>query len=78
MGVETYSAHRRDSTPSEPLRMAQAVHPEDLLGELLASWSASLSAGGRRLITETDDLAARVRDLRAEIATLSVDEGQAE
>jgi hypothetical protein len=48
--------------------MLEAVHPENVLAELLTSWRAGACAAGRRLVSEVDGLASHIRDLRAEVA----------
>jgi hypothetical protein len=58
--------------------MLEVGYPESFLEELLASWRAGACAAGRRLVSEIDGLASHIRDLRAEIATLSVDKREAE
>jgi hypothetical protein len=74
-----YSADQREAgTPSsETLGISEAVYPESLLAELLASWRAGACAAGRRLVSEVDGIASHIRDLRAEIAPPSVDKREA-
>jgi hypothetical protein len=74
-----YSPDMRDPIPSsETLGMLEAVHPENVLAELLTAWRAGACAAGRRLVSEVDGLASHIRHLRAEIALPSVDKGAAE
>jgi chemotaxis protein CheZ len=60
-------------TPSSR-KTSRTLYLESLLTELLAFWKAGDGAACRALASELEGLSSRIRDLRAEIATLSLAE----
>lgn len=60
-------------TPSSH-KTSRTLYLENLLTELLAFWRAGDGAPCRTLASELEGLSSRIRDLRAEVATLSLAE----